>query len=176
MQEDYKMTVPAHMGNPASLLKGGPNMLREFKEFALRGSMMDLAVGIILGVAFGRVVSSFVEDIMMPPIGMILGRGDASNLFISLSGKHFDTLAAARLAGAPTLNYGLFFNTVFNFLLVAFAVFLMVKQLGRLKRQLGETAAEPATRECPYCTSSISVRATRCPHCTAMLGSAATAG
>jgi large conductance mechanosensitive channel len=163
--------VPGHMGSPTALLRGSPNMLREFKEFALRGSMVDLAVGIILGVAFGRVVSSLVEDILMPPIGLVLHRGDASNLFISLSGKHYDTLAAAKLAGAPTINYGLFFNAAFNFLIVAFAVFMMVKQLNRLRRQMSGPPPEPTTRECPYCCSTISLKATRCACCTATLDS-----
>lgn len=158
-----------HMGSPTSLLRGGPNLLREFKEFALRGSMVDLAVGIILGVAFGRVVSSFVEDILMPPIGLLLHHGDASNLFLSLSGKHYDTLAAARLAGAPTINYGLFVNTAFNFLIVAFAVFFIVKQINRLKRLQVEPAASATTKDCPYCCSPVPVKATRCAHCTAML-------
>ncbi len=157
-----------HMGSPTSILRGGTNVLRDFKEFALRGSMVDLAVGIILGVAFGRVVSSFVEDILMPPIGLFLHHGDASNLFITLSGQHYDTLAAARLAGAPTINYGLFLNTAFNFLIVAFAVFFIVKQINRLKRLQTTPAAIPTSKECPYCCSTIPIKATRCAHCTAM--------
>ncbi len=158
-----------HMGSPTSLLRGGSNMLRDFKEFALRGSMVDLAVGIILGVAFGRVISSLVEDILMPPIGLFLHHGDASNLFFSLNGTHYDSLAAAKLAGAPTINYGLFLNTAFNFLLVAVAVFLIVRQISRLKRLLASPAASPTTRECPYCLSAVPSKATRCAHCTAML-------
>ncbi len=165
----------SHMGNPTSLLRGGANIFRDFKEFALRGSMVDLAVGIIIGVAFGRVVSSFVEDILMPPIGLFLHHGDAANLFFSLNGRHYDTLAAARLAGAPTINYGLFLNTAFNFLIVALAVFFIVRQISRLRRLLESPAASPATKECPYCCSTIPVRATRCARCTATLGSGATA-
>lgn len=161
-----------HMGSPTSLLRGGSNILRDFKEFALRGSMVDLAVGIILGVAFGRVVSSFVEDILMPPIGLFLHHGDASNLFISLSGKHYDTLAAAKLSGAPTINYGLFLNTAFNFLIVAFAVFFIVRQISRLRRSQAGPAAIPTTKECPYCCSTVPIKATRCAHCTATLDAA----
>ncbi len=160
-------TMLPHMGSPTSLLRGGSNTFRDFKEFALRGSMVDLAVGIILGVAFGRVVSSFVEDILMPPIGLFLHHGDASNLFLSLSGKHYDTLAAARLAGAPTLNYGIFLNTAFNFLIVAFAVFFIVRQINRLKRLQG--APSPTTKECPYCYSTVAIKASRCPQCTSTL-------
>lgn len=160
-----------HMGSPTSLLRGGSNVLRDFKEFVLHGSMVDLAVGIILGVAFGRVVSSLVEDVLMPPIGLILHRGDASNLFLSLTGKHYDTLAAAKLAGAPTINYGLFLNTLFNFLLVAFAVFFIVKQISRLKRLQASPAASQTMKECPYCFSTVSIKASRCAHCTATLDS-----
>ncbi|HVP44163.1 MAG TPA: large-conductance mechanosensitive channel protein MscL [Terriglobales bacterium] len=154
-----------HMMNPAPLLRpGGPKMLKEFKEFALRGNVLDMAIGIILGVAFGRIVTSFVEDILMPPLGLLLGKVDFSNLFFSLTGKHFDTIAAAKAAGAPTLNYGLFVNHVFNFLIVAFAIFLLVRQVNRLKRPA--PAAEPTTRECPLCLSAIPIKATRCAHCT----------
>jgi large conductance mechanosensitive channel len=160
-------SIIPHMGSPTSLLRGGANIFRDFKEFALRGSMVDLAVGIILGVAFGRVVASFVEDILMPPIGLLLHHGDASNLFVNLSGKHYDTLAAARLAGAPTINYGLFFNTAFNFLIVAFAVFFIVKQINRLRRLQERPSPSPATKECPYCLSKIPAKASRCAHCTA---------
>ena len=139
-------------------------MLKEFKEFALRGNVLDMAIGIILGVAFGRIVTSFVEDILMPPLGLLLGKVDFSNLFFSLTGKHFDTIAAAKAAGAPTLNYGLFVNHVFNFVIVAFAIFLLVRQVNRLKRQ---PAAEPTTRECPLCLSTIPLKAVKCAHCPA---------
>ncbi len=163
-----------HMRAPGAMLqRGGPNLLRDFKEFALRGSMLDLAVGIVIGVAFGRIISSLVDDILMPPIGLLLGHVDSSNLFLSLSGQHYASLAAAKAAGAPTLNYGVFFNTVLNFLIVAFAVFMVVRQVNRLKRQ--EVAQQPELRPCRYCCSAIPAAAVRCPHCTAVLGEAATA-
>jgi large conductance mechanosensitive channel len=144
-------------------------MLKEFKEFAVRGNVMDMAVGIVLGAAFGGIVTSFVNDILMPPIGLLLGRVDFSNLFISLSHRHFDTVAAAKAAGAATLNYGIFLNTVTNFVIVAFAIFLVVKQVNRLRGPAPAPAAPPATKNCPYCTSEIPLAATRCPHCTSQL-------
>jgi large conductance mechanosensitive channel len=144
-------------------------VLKEFKEFAMRGNVLDMAVGIVIGAAFGRIVTSFVEDILMPPIGLLAGRVDFSNLFVSLTGKSFDSLAAAKAAGAATLNYGLFLNQVINFLIVAFAIFVLVKQVNRLKRAETTTPAAPATRECPHCFSAISVKATRCAHCTSQL-------
>ena len=159
-----------HLANPTMLFQaGGKPMLKEFKEFAMRGNVLDMAVGIIMGVAFGKIIASFVEDILMPPVGLLLGRVDFSNLFVSLTGHHFDTLAAAKAAGAATLNYGIFFNTVFNFLIVAFAVFLMIRQVNRLKRQAEVPAAEPTTRDCPYCLSAVPLKATRCAHCTSEL-------
>ena len=163
--------VPISLAAPGSALKiGGPKFLRDFKEFALRGSVLDMAVGIVLGVAFGRIVTSFVDDILMPPLALLLGHVDASNLFLSLSGKHFDTLAAAKAAGAPTLNYGVFLNTVLNFLLVAFAIFLLVRQVNRLRRS--QEAPAPTTKECPRCRLAIPIQATRCPNCTSELGAA----
>jgi large conductance mechanosensitive channel len=138
-------------------------MLKEFKEFALRGNVLDMAIGIILGVAFGKIVTSFVEDILMPPLGLIIGKVDFSSLFVSLTGKHFDTVAAAKAGGAPTLNYGIFVNNVLNFLIVAFAIFLLIRQVNRFKRQ---QPAAPTTRECPYCCASIPLKATRCSACT----------
>jgi large conductance mechanosensitive channel len=143
-------------------------MIKEFKEFAMRGNVLDMAVGIIIGAAFGQIVNSFVADILMPPIGRLLGRVDFSNLFVSLSGVHYDTLAAAKAAGAATLNYGIFLNSIINFLIVAFAVFLLVRQVNRLAPK---PAAVPAvaTRECPYCLSAIPVKATKCAHCTSEL-------
>jgi large conductance mechanosensitive channel len=144
-------------------------MLKEFKEFAMRGNVLDMAVGIIMGVAFGKIIASLVEDILMPPIGLLLGRVDFSNLFLSLTGRHFDSLAAAKAAGAATVNYGIFFNTILNFLIVAFAVFLMVRQVNRLKRQAEAPPGEPTTRACPYCLSAIPLKATRCAHCTSEL-------
>ncbi len=143
-------------------------MFKEFKEFAMRGNVLDMAVGIIIGAAFGKIINSFVEDLLMPPIGMALGRVDFANLFVSLTGQPFASLAAAKTAGAATLNYGVFFNTVLNFLIVAFAVFLLVRQVNRMMRQPAPAAA-PTTRECPYCLSAIPLRATRCAHCTSQL-------
>jgi large conductance mechanosensitive channel len=142
-------------------------MLKDFKEFVMRGNVIDMAVGIVIGVAFGKIVSSFVEDVMMPPISRLLGHADFSNLFFSLNGQHFDTLAAAKAAGAPTVNLGIFMNTVINFVIVAFAVFLMVRQANRLKR--APAPAAPTTKECPFCLSTIPLKATRCAQCTAEL-------
>ncbi len=144
-------------------------MLKEFKEFAMRGNVLDMAVGIIVGAAFGQIVTSFVQDVLMPPIGRLLGHVDFSNLFINLSGTHYDTIAAAKAAGAATLNYGLFLNTVINFLIVAFAVFLLVREVNRLAPKPAPAAAAPATRDCPYCLSSVPAKATKCAHCTSEL-------
>ena len=141
-------------------------MLKEFKEFAMRGNVLDMAVGIIIGAAFGQIVNSFVQDVMMPPVGRLVGHVDFSNLFVSLSGQHYDTLAAAKAAGAATLNYGVFLNTVINFLIVAFAVFLLVRQVNRLMPKPAPAAAAPVTRDCPYCLNSIPLKATKCGHCT----------
>jgi large conductance mechanosensitive channel len=144
-------------------------MLKEFKEFAMRGNVLDMAVGIIIGAAFGRIVAVFVSDVLMPPIGLLLGRVDFSNLFINLSGKPIATIAEAKAAGAATINYGLFLNTVIDFLIVAFAIFLLIRQVNRLKRQPPPAPAAPTTKDCPYCFSSIAIKATRCPHCTSGL-------
>lgn len=149
-------------------------MLKDFKEFAVKGNALDMAVGIILGVAFGKIVTSLVEDIIMPPIGLLLGHVDFANLFFSLTGRHFDTLAAAKASGVPTVNYGLFFNSVFNFLIIAFAVFLLVRQVNRFRRQQ-EDAPAPATRTCPYCFSVVAEKATRCAGCTSEIGATAAA-
>jgi large conductance mechanosensitive channel len=145
-------------------------MLKEFKEFAMRGNVLDMAIGIIIGAAFGRIVTSMVDDVLMPPIGLLLGGMDFSNLFVSLTGQTFDSLAAAKAAGAATINYGVFLNAVINFLIVAFAIFLLVKQVNRL-RQPAPAPPPPATRDCPHCLSAIPVKATRCPHCTSELRS-----
>ena len=139
-------------------------MLKEFKEFAIRGNVVDMAVGIIIGAAFGKIVSSFVSDILMPPIGVLLGKVDFANLFLNLSGKTYESVASAKAAGAATLNYGLFLNTMMDFVIVAFAVFLLIRQVNRLKAKPG-----PATKECPYCLSKIALKASRCPHCTSEL-------
>jgi large conductance mechanosensitive channel len=142
-------------------------MLKEFKEFAMRGNVMDMAVGIVIGGAFGKIISSFVGDVLMPPIGMLLGGLDFSNLYVSLSGTTFDSLTKAKEAGAPTLNYGVFLNTVIDFLIVALAIFMVVKGMNRLKRQQEAPPPVPTTKDCPLCLSAIPIRATRCAHCTA---------
>ena len=147
-------------------------MLKEFKEFAMRGNVLDMAVGIIVGAAFGTIVTSFVNDILMPPIGLLLGRVDFSNLFITLRGEPFATLAQARAAGVTTLNYGVFLNTVVSFLIVAFAVFLLVRQVNKMRREPEPAPAAPTAKECPYCFSSIPIKATRCAHCTSELKTA----
>lgn len=143
-------------------------MFKGFKDFAMRGNVIDMAVGIIIGAAFGRIVSSLVEDIIMPPIGRFLNKVDFSNLFIPLNGQHYANLAAAKAAGAPTLNYGVFLNTITNFLIVAFAVYLLVLQVNRwMKKE--KAPADPTTKECPQCTTSIPIRAKRCPNCTSQI-------
>lgn len=146
-------------------------MLKDFKEFAMRGNVIDLAIGVIIGTAFGKIVSSLVSDILMPPIGVLLGKVDFSNLFINLSGTDYTNLADAQAAGAATINYGIFLNTVIDFLIVAFVVFLLVRQINKLNKiaKKPEPVAEPATRECPYCITQVSVKATRCPNCTSEL-------
>jgi large conductance mechanosensitive channel len=145
-------------------------MLKEFKEFAMRGNVLDMAVGIIIGAAFGQIVNSFVNDVMMPPLGRLIGHVDFSNLFINLKeGPHFDTVAAAKAAGMPTLNYGVFINTVINFLIVAFAVFLLLRAVNRwvIKPAAPATAT---TKECPQCAMAIPMQAKKCGHCTTQLG------
>jgi large conductance mechanosensitive channel len=141
-------------------------MLKEFKEFAMKGNVIDMAVGVIIGAAFGKIVSSMVSDILMPPIGLLMGKVDFSSLFISLSGQSFPSLTAAKAAGAPTINYGVFFQAIFDFVIVAFVIFLLVKQVNRLKREPALPPAAPTTKDCPYCLSSIPIKATRCAHCT----------
>lgn len=138
-------------------------MLSEFKTFIIRGNMVDLAVGIVIGAAFTTVVTSFVTDLLMPPIGLLLGKVDFANLFITLASGSYPTVASAKAAGVPTLNYGLFINNIINLVIVGFAVFLVVKQVNRVR---GPAPAAPATRECPACTSAIPLRARRCPLCT----------
>jgi large conductance mechanosensitive channel len=147
-------------------------MFKEFKEFAMRGNVLDMAVGIIIGAAFGKIVSSFVSDVLMPPIGKLLGGLDFSNLFINLGEGTFNSLKAAQDAGAATINYGLFFNTVIDFLIVAFAIFLLIRQVNRFSKKEEEAPAEPTTRECPRCFSEIAIKATRCPNCTSELKTA----
>ena len=146
-------------------------MLKEFKEFAMRGNVIDMAVGIIIGAAFGTIVKSLVDDVIMPPIGLLLGNVDFSNLYINLSGQDYASLAEAQKAGAATLNYGLFLNTIINFIIVAFAVFLLIRQVNRFAKKK-EAPAAPTAKECPHCLSSIPIKATRCPHCTSQLQAA----
>jgi large conductance mechanosensitive channel len=141
-------------------------MLKEFKEFAMRGNVLDMAVGIIIGAAFGKIVSSLVEDVLMPPIGLLLGKVDFSSLFINLSGQSYPSLEAAKAAGAATLNYGIFINAIINFLIVAFAIFLLIKQVNRLTAKKEEAPAAPSTKDCPRCLSQIPIKASRCAHCT----------
>ncbi len=139
-------------------------MLREFREFIMKGNALDMAVGIVLGVAFGAVVGSLVADIIMPPMGLALGGLDFTNLYVRLAGPPATTLAQAKEAGTVTLNYGVFLNKIVDFLVIGFALFLVVRQMNRLRR-----AAPPATKECPYCFSTIALKATRCPQCTSPL-------
>ena len=139
-------------------------MLNELRTFIIRGNMVDLAVGIVIGAAFTTVVTSFVSDILMPPIGLLLGRVDFTNLFVNLSGGGYPTIAAAKAAGAPTLNYGLFINSLINLLIVGFAVFLVVKQVNRFRGPAPSAAA--TTKDCPACAMPIPLKARRCPHCT----------
>jgi large conductance mechanosensitive channel len=141
-------------------------MLKEFKAFAMRGNVLDMAIGIILGGAFGRIVSSLVADVLMPPIGLVLGRVDFASLFVNLSGSSYPSVAAAKAAGAPTLNYGLFLQAIVDFVIVAFVIFLLVRQVNRWTRPVPAPAA-PTTRDCPYCLLAIPIKATRCAHCTA---------
>ena len=141
-------------------------MIKEFRDFAMRGNVLDLAVGIIIGAAFGKIVSSFVSDMLMPVVGLLLGKVDFSNLFINLSGTNYPTMAAAKAAGAATLNIGLFINSIVDFLIVAFAIYLLVSQLNRMKTK---TVDVPSEKECPFCFSKIAIKASRCPACTSLL-------
>jgi large conductance mechanosensitive channel len=143
-------------------------MWQEFKKFALRGNVIDLAVGFIVGAAFSGIVKSLVNDILMPPLGLILGKVDFSNLYINLSRVHYSSLAEAKAAGAPTINYGVFLNTIVEFVIVAFALFLLIRQVNRWTAKPA-APAEPTTKECPYCFTVIPVRAVRCPNCTSAL-------
>lgn len=147
-------------------------MLKEFKAFATRGNVVDMAVGIIIGAAFGKIVASFVADILMPPIGLLLGGVDFTNLFVSLSGGEFPTLEAAKAAGAATLNYGVFLSTLLDFVIIAFSIFMMIRLISRMKKKEEAPAAEPTTKDCPFCLSNIPIKATRCGHCTSELETA----
>jgi large conductance mechanosensitive channel len=142
-------------------------MLKEFKEFALRGNVMDMAIGVIIGTAFGKIISSLVSDILMPPIGALLGDVDFTNLFWSLSGEKFKSLADAQAAGAATINIGLFINTLIDFIIIALVLFMVLKPINTMKKK--EKPADPTARDCPFCLTSIPLKATRCPHCTSQL-------
>jgi large conductance mechanosensitive channel len=148
-------------------------MLKEFKEFILRGNVLDMAVGIIIGAAFGTIVTSLVNDVIMPPIGLLLGGVDFSNLFVLLKAGSpvapYASLADAQAAGAVTINYGVFINAVISFLIVAFVIFLLIRSINRLRREEEAPPPEPTTKECPYCLSTIPIKATRCAHCTSEL-------
>jgi len=143
------------------------SMMKEFKEFAVKGNVVDLAVGVIIGAAFGKIVTSFVSDVVMPPLGMIMGKVNFTDLFIDLSGKGFTSLKAAKDAGAPVISYGLFINTVLDFTIIAFVIFMVIKQINRFKKE--PVAAPPNTKDCPFCCTAIPVLAKRCPQCTSEL-------
>jgi large conductance mechanosensitive channel len=142
-------------------------MFNEFKKFAMRGNVVDLAIGIIIGASFGKIITSLVSDVLMPPIGLILGKVDFSSLFVNISGKSYGSLAEAKAAGAATINYGLFLNTIVDFLIVAFVIFLLVQQINRWNKPA--PAAAPTTKDCGYCATAIPIKATRCPNCTSQL-------
>jgi large conductance mechanosensitive channel len=139
-------------------------MLKEFKDFAMKGNVLDMAIGVIIGGAFGKIVSSLVSDVLMPPVGLLMGKVDFSSLFINLSGTPQPSLTAAKAAGAPTINYGVFLQATFDFIIIAFVIFLLVKQVNRLKKP--EPTAAPTTKDCPHCLSAIPIKATKCAHCT----------
>jgi large conductance mechanosensitive channel len=146
-------------------------MLKDFKEFVMRGNVLDLAVAVIIGAAFGAIVTSVVNDIVMPPIGLVLGHVDFKDLFISLNGQSYPTLAAAKTAAAPVIAYGQFLNTVINFLIVAFVIFMAVRQVSKLQRKPASTPVAPTTKDCQFCCTSIPLAAKRCPNCTSELAS-----
>lgn len=147
-------------------------MLREFKEFAMRGNVLDMAIGIILGIAFGAIVNSLVQDVIMPPIGFLMGDVDFSDLFINLSGAEYASLEAAKEAGAPVIAYGTFINTVIQFLVIAFVIFLIVREVNRSRQRRAGPPPAPSEKACPHCAMNIPVEARRCPHCTSELAAA----
>lgn len=147
-----------------ALVKREIKMFKEFKEFALRGSVLDLAIGVIIGAAFGKIITSLVNDIIMPPIGLLLGKVDFSSLYWNISGQSFASLADAQKVGAPTINYGIFLNTIIQFIIIAFVIFLIIRAINRMSRP--KPVVEPDTRECPHCFTAISKKADRCPNCT----------
>jgi large conductance mechanosensitive channel len=171
-----RRTISAPGRRRKTRLEGG-KMLKEFREFAMRGNVIDLAVGVIIGAAFGKIVSSLVNDVIMPPLGLLLGRVDFSNLFLNLSGQDVASVAEAKAKGAATLNYGIFINNVLEFVIVAFAVFLVVKQVNQLKSWTEKPASPeaPTVKPCPYCLTAVPIKATRCPACTSQLDDAKTA-
>jgi len=148
-------------------------MFKEFRDFAMRGSVLDMAVGIIIGAAFGTIVSSLVADVLMPPIGLLLGKVDFANLYVLLTAGAapgpYASLAAAQQAGAVTLNYGQFINKIISFLIVAFSLFLVIRSMNRMKKKAEAPAAAPTTKDCPFCATAIPIKAVRCPHCTSEL-------
>ena len=150
-------------------------MFKEFKEFAMRGNVVDLAVGVIIGAAFGTIVTTLVNDVIMPPVGLATGGIDFKNLFVTLKGDVYPSLEEARKGGAVVVAYGAFLNTVVQFLIVAFAVFLLVRQVNRMQRPAPAAPAPPPTRDCPYCLTAIPVKAIRCPHCTSDIAASAVA-
>lgn len=145
------------------------SMLKEFREFAMRGNVLDMAIGIIIGTAFGKIITSLVNDILMPPVGVLMGKVDFTNLFVNISPQRYQRLADAKSAGAATINYGLFLNTIIDFIIVAFVIFLLIRQVNRFKKK--EEPAAPVTKDCPFCLSAVPVKAIRCPHCTSDLKS-----
>jgi large conductance mechanosensitive channel len=152
-------------------------MFKDFKEFIMRGNVVDMAIGIVIGAAFGTIVKSFVDDVLMPPIGLLLGKVDFSNLFMVLkegtkATGPYASLAAAKAAGAVTLNWGIFINTIISFIIIAFAVFLLIKAINRMQREKEAPAPEATTKECPFCFTAIPIQASRCPHCTSQLTAA----
>ncbi|WP_456279468.1 large conductance mechanosensitive channel protein MscL [Bacillus sp. AK128] len=149
-------------------------MFKEFKEFAVKGNVIDLAVGVIIGGAFNKIVSSLVNDVVMPPIGMLFGKVDFTNLFFTLGKEEYKTLSEAKEAGAATINYGVFINNIIQFIITAFIIFLVIRQINRLKRKEEKAPAAPSTKECPYCVTAIPLKAVKCPQCTADLLSAST--
>ncbi|WP_194191416.1 large conductance mechanosensitive channel protein MscL [Clostridium chrysemydis] len=147
-------------------------MWKDFKEFAMKGNVMDMAIGVVVGGAFGKIVTSLVNDIIMPLVGLLVGKIDFSNLYINLSGKEYPSLQAAKAAGAATINYGMFLNNLINFLIIAFSIFFVIRQLGKIRSLTSkkeEEVVEETEKECPFCFSKINIEATRCPHCTSVL-------
>lgn len=144
-------------------------LIKEFKEFAVKGNVIDLAVGVIIGGAFNKIVSSLVNDVVMPPIGMLFGKVDFTNLFFTLGKEEYKTLSEAKEAGAATINYGVFINNIIQFLITAFVIFLVIRQINKMKRKEEKKTEQPTTKECPYCITSIPLKATKCPNCTTSL-------